>query len=106
MTTTDHTTTFTSYGEDMVLTLHVDRYTNGRLHLALFCEEGPFATLTTNLPDQHLNPGEVFVKDWSENEAIVAHLESIGWFTRTGREVTSGFVFPAVMTFNLTPPTS
>lgn len=103
-TTTFH---FTSYGEDMLLMPETSPYANGRTCLALLYWDGemqgwfPFAKVTTNLPDQHLNEGEVFVKDWSENEAIVAHLESLGVLTRTGREVISGYVAPAVMRLDL-----
>jgi len=107
MTNTDNTFNYTSFGEDMVLRPEFTAYANGRTCMVLTYwddeMEGwfPFAKVTTNLPDQHLNEGEVFVKDWSENEAIVAHLESLGVLTRTGREVISGFVAPAVMVLDI-----
>jgi hypothetical protein len=97
------TFTFTSFGTDYTLTPEMSTYTNGRpcLNLLYWDDEmqcwAPFATITTNLPDQHLNEGEVFVKDWSENEEIVAYLVARGILTPTGREVISGFVAPQVM---------
>lgn len=97
------TFTFTSFGTDYTCRPELSTYANGRTCLSiLYWDEDmegwfPFAKVTTNLPDQHLNEGEVFVKDWSENEAIVAYLEARGILTRTGREVLSGYVAPAVM---------
>jgi hypothetical protein len=94
---------FTSFGEDFILTFEVTAYANGRtaIQVLYFDEEmecnAPFAKITTNMPEVHLNEGEVLIKDWSENEPLVAHLVNIGWLTSTGREVISGFVAPAVM---------
>lgn len=94
---------FNSYGEDMILSFETTTYTNGRLAVQVlyFDEEmgckAPFAKLTVNMLDIHLNEGEVLIKDWAENEPLVSHLEQEGYLIRTGREVSSGFVFPAVM---------
>lgn len=100
------TFTFTSFGTDYTLRPETSLYTNGRLCLSLLYwdeeMEGwfPFAKITTNLPDQHLNEGEVFVKDWSENEEIVRYLIARGILTPTGREVVSGYIAPQVMRLN------
>ncbi len=94
---TNNTITFTAYGDTFTLSPKVDRYSNDRLAISFFDEEGPYAKLTVNLPDQHLNEGELFVKDWSENEFLVRALLQEGWLTPTGREVQSGYVFPKVM---------
>ena|SRR5881392_1696635 len=94
---------FTSFGEDFILEPVISTYSNGRLAIQFFYLDekmdmmAPFAKVSVNMPDDHLNPGEVFVKDWAENEPLVAHLVEQGWFTPTGREVLSGFVAPAVM---------
>lgn len=94
-----------AWGETSTVHPRVVSYTNGRLALELWSEveeDGftymePYAKLTTNLPDQHLNEGEFFVKDWSENEPAVQALVEAGWLEDTGREVLSGYVAPRVM---------
>jgi hypothetical protein len=94
---------FTSYGEDFTLVPVIDRYSNGRLAISMMYYDdemdmyAPFAKVTVNMPEDHLNEGEVFVKDWSENAELVEFLVEQGWLTRTGREVLSGYVAPAVM---------
>jgi hypothetical protein len=97
MTNNNDTITINSYGETFEVTPTMGTYSNGRLAISFICDEGPFCHLTVNLPDQHLNPGEVFVKDWSENEVLVVALVAAGWLIDTGREVQSGYVFPKVM---------
>ena len=93
----------TAYGETLKVTPHFSTYTNLRVHLTLLYWDTefeawfPHCTLSTNLPDQHLNPDEFFIKDWSENEPIVAELVERGMLIPTGREVISGFVAPQVM---------
>lgn len=95
---------YTSFGDDLVLLPEFNTYTNGRLAVSLLYKDTefdtffPFAKVTVNMPEIHLNEGEVLVKDWSENEALVAHLVEQGWIIPTGREVSSGFVFPMVAT--------
>jgi hypothetical protein len=91
-----------SWGEVTTVHPRATRYANDRLCIELWIEheEGwmePFAKVTTNLPDQHLNEGEFFVKDWSENEPMVAQLIAAGWLVDTGREVISGYIAPRVM---------
>lgn len=98
--TTSPTIAFTSFGEDFLLHLHVDRYTNGRLALSFWTENEwgpePFAKVTVNMPEDHLNEGEFFVKDWAENAPLVEHLVAEGWLLAQGREVLSGYVAPGV----------
>lgn len=52
----------------------------------------PVSTCTVNLPDEPLGDGEVFIKDYSENEGMVEFLVKEGVVERTGREVQSGYV--------------
>lgn len=91
-----------SWGETSRCTPEFKQYANGRLAIDLLYwddeMEGwfPHCHLTVNLPDQHLNEGEVFVKDWAENAPLVEQLIEQGWITPTGREVISGFVAPMV----------
>src|SRR5438477_9297401 len=97
---------FNSFGEDYKLEPRFETYANGRLAISLWYldEEmdmlAPFAKVTVNMPDIHLNEGEVLIKDWAENEELVAHLVERGWVIPTGREVSSGFVFPMVATLS------
>jgi hypothetical protein len=89
---------FSFYGEEVVVTPDFGRYGNGRLAIMFDSDEGAFGTLTVNCPNDHLDDGEVFIKDWSENEALVLALIDAGWIKYTGREVSSGFVYPKVAT--------
>lgn len=92
------TITFTtSYNDTFTVEPAFGRYANGRLAIQFVDDEGPFSKLTTNLPDQHLNEGEVFVKHWAENEDLFDALLEFGWLEDTGREVASGFVSPRAM---------
>lgn len=70
------------------------RYTNGRPALQLIdAHDGePFLVATVNLPDIVAGRNEVFIKDYSENEGILAVLEEAGVVKATGRTVISGFV--------------
>lgn len=67
------------------------RYGNGRLAVQAVCEDEPYCTLTVNLPDEDLDKGQVFIKNWSENEGLLEQLESQLIVRRTGRVVRSGF---------------
>lgn len=90
--------TFDHYGEPVTVTATFGHYANERLAISLVDEIGdPFTTVTVNLPDAHLNEGEVAIKDWDVNEPVVAAMVAAGWLVPTGREVSSGFVFPKVM---------
>jgi len=75
--------------------LQFQRYCNGRLAIQLTDTEdhSPVATATVNLPDARLGDDEVCIKDYSENEGVLAALvnakvvsepvrfESSGWVT-------------------------
>lgn len=50
------------------------------------------ATATVNLPETPLEDGEVFIKDYSENEGMLDALVEAGVVEDTGRRVLSGFV--------------
>ena len=93
---------YTAWGVTYTLTPRFDKYTNGRLAIILdYADEemdmlAPFAKVTVNMPDIHLNEGEVLIKDWSENEPLVEFLVEEGLLIPTGREVASGYIFPMV----------
>lgn len=69
-------------------------YAGGRTALVLIdARDGePVATVTVNLPDQPLGPNEVFVKDWNENDGMVAAMERAGVLRNTGQYVRTGHV--------------
>lgn len=100
--TNNNSFTFNSYGQDMVLTPEFARYSNGRLAVSILYRDEemggdfPFAKLTVNMPEIHLNEGEVLIKDWAENAPLVDFLVGTGDIIPTGREVSSGYVFPMV----------
>jgi hypothetical protein len=99
MTNSTPLLTMTAFGEEFILLPVLSTYSmKDRLAISfLIAESGePFAAMTVNLPDQHLNEGEVFVKHWSEGAPLFAALISEGWIEDTGREVLSGFVAPKV----------
>lgn len=89
------------YGDTVTLGPDYGYYGNGRLAID-FIDVGDtyenFGTVTVNMPDAHLNDGEVAIKHWSENAPLVEALVKAGWLVDTGRELSSGFVFPKVMT--------
>lgn len=109
MTNNNDTFHFNSFGQDFDLVPRFSTYAaGGRTCLEFWYEAHdemggeafsywePFAKVTVNMPEDHLNEGEFFVKDWAENEALVAHLVEQGWIISTGREVLSGYVAPGV----------
>jgi hypothetical protein len=67
-------------------------YATGGVALQLRCEDGePMCTATVNI--QHVVPdGHVLIKDWSENQGVLAALIEAGIVEDTGKTVTTGFV--------------
>lgn len=80
------------------------QYGNGRVALQLVdAEDGsPIVTATVNLPDIPAGPNQVFIKDYAENEGMLAALLAAGVVKPTGDTVRSGFV--EVPTCELQPP--
>lgn len=77
-----------------------ERYNNGRLALQLFSNmHGMIATLTVNLPEEHLEDDEFFIKGWSENEAIIPDVLASGVFEDTGKRIRTGFANAFVWKF-------
>ena len=52
----------------------------------------PLMTVNVLLPDEPLEDGEILVKDYSENEGLLACLVKEGVVEDTGRRIPSGFV--------------
>lgn len=66
--------------------------------LQLYCNEGPFATLTVCVPDQKWRQAddEILVKSWTENEPVADAFRDSDWFEDTGRRVLCGFAIAEV----------
>jgi ABC-type lipoprotein release transport system permease subunit len=61
--------------------------------IQLFFQDGePLMRLTVCIEGSNLQPGEILVKTWSENEPFIAPILALGLFEDTGRRVPSGFV--------------
>lgn len=87
---------FTAYGDTVEVEPTFGRYNNDRLAISFVCDNGPYGHLTVNLPNDYLNDGEVFIKDWSENEPLVEALLEFGWIEYMHREVQAGFAIAKV----------
>jgi hypothetical protein len=74
--------------------VQVARYPNGRTGLLLVDPKTgeSVAVATVNLPDEDLEPGQVFIKDYSENSGMLEALEKAGIVKATGEVGHSGFV--------------
>jgi len=57
--------------------LYAERYMNNRLALTIATRTEPVATCTVNLADVDCPDGEIFVKDYSENEGMASWLKSV-----------------------------
>jgi len=76
-------------------TIHLDKYSEGgRLAIILICDDDgeEYGTLTVNMPEVPLDPGEIIIKTWSENEQMAKAALMSGLFRDTGKRVPTGFV--------------
>jgi len=66
---------------------------NNRIALNLICDNGEdYACATVNLPMVPLEPDEVIIKDYSENEGVLDALVTAGYISMPLRYIQSGFV--------------
>lgn len=83
---------------DEVVEISTNRYSDGnRVAIRLVCTEGedkgmPYCTLTVNIPEVTLLPGEIIIKSWEENEYAAEAAKSSGLFNDTGKRVRTGYV--------------
>jgi len=92
----------TAYGNAIRVRVITMVYPNDRTAICLISDDHvrePVATLTCNLPQYPLAPGEFFVKDYSENEGAADWLVRQGIAEATGESRSSGFVSIPVMRF-------
>lgn len=84
-------------GETIPVSVNIRHYSNGRPAIELLeidPEYGytPYATASVNLPDVLLQPNEVLIKDYSENEGITKFLSKHNIVVPTNNWVRSGYV--------------
>ena len=80
-------------------------YGNGRLALVLVGRRGETgAVATVNAPDVPLLPHQLLIKDYSENEGMLAALEKAGIVKASGLYVRSGHVSLPVCEVLISPP--
>lgn len=84
-------TKFTAYGEE--LEMRETCYANKRIAIKLQSTKdgAPWGVLTVNVPDVHLDDGEILVKTWSENKPFRAPALATGLFQDTGKRVPAGY---------------
>lgn len=74
--------------------LRWNMYMNGRPQLTLSdVEDGcPVAVATVNIPEEELEPNEIIVKNYSENEGMLQFLQKNGIVGEVKRWVSQGYV--------------
>jgi len=78
-------------GENLYFQLR--RYAGKRMRIDLVTSDNvPYATLTTNIPEQELEDREVIIKSWAENDDICQVVKRTGLFKDTGKRVPGSFV--------------
>ena len=72
----------------------VGMYNNGRKAMCIIDieDQSPVATATVNIPGEHCDDDEIFVKDYSENEGMVTALMNAKLIKEPHRTVRTGFV--------------
>ncbi len=81
-------------GEDRFIRLDsTETYTNGNMAVQVYDREGPYAKLSTNLPEK-APPGTFWLKDWSDGQHLAQQLIDRGYIEIVPEvePVPSGFV--------------
>jgi len=77
--------------QDIECTIHFDRYSNKRIVMPLIDGDGfPYSRATVNVPEAQIEPGEMLIKDWSENAGMLDALVEAGVVEDTGCTVPTG----------------
>ena len=86
-------------GEPLIV--KIGRYqSNGRMSVELTSKDGmPYAHLSVNLPNEPLEHGEFFMKDYAENVSLAEAAKKSGLFTPVGRTAQAGYVRVSVWRF-------
>lgn len=79
-----------AFGEKLAV---VEQHNRGLTRYDCVSEDGePWGTLSKILPGVTLDPGEVLIKTYAENEPFRQPLLDSGLFEDTGKRVPSGFI--------------
>ena len=88
----------------------IGKYSNNRIAVE-YAMQGPdddypepAVTATINLPDEHLEPDEVIIKDYSENEGLYDCMLKAGHIGPEKRRVSSGWITAPVCDWLLPLP--
>lgn len=87
--------TLSMFGKSYPVALVEEKYyTNGATVVQAYDEEGPFCTLSVNLPESAMLPkGAFYAKNWSENTGFVEQLLAQGVIEPVNAPVaSSGFI--------------
>lgn len=94
--------TFPLFDSEVILKAYT--YANQRIALAVVAQNGePMGTLSVNIPEIPLDPNEVFVKTWSENEVMREPALACGALTDTGKRVQLGHCVVELWKLTKTP---
>lgn len=85
--------------------VNVGQYTNDRPTIEILEEHPlyglePYAVASVNIPELNLEPNEVIIKNYSENEGILEFLLENNIVSSTKRTVSSGFVLLPICILN------
>jgi hypothetical protein len=83
----------TKYLKDQECTILISQYNTGSTAIQLISPEGEhLMNATVNIPTVILNPDQVCIKDYSENQGILAELIRLNIVSQPEFYITSGFV--------------
>jgi hypothetical protein len=83
----------TKYLAETPAIIRIGRYSNHRTALQIISPDGELLlTATVNLPTMSLPPNHVLIKDYAENEGVLAALQAANVLIPTSFSVMSGFV--------------
>lgn len=87
--------------EETEIWFEKDEYENGRLAIEAWCDDGPYTTLTVNLPQyKGLSENDAFV-DTNDNPGLDIWLHENGIAEFVGIYGASGFCYYPLMRFNI-----
>ncbi|QWE98123.1 MULTISPECIES: hypothetical protein [unclassified Cupriavidus] len=71
------------------ITTQVMVFTNGRIAIQLWADEGPYARLNVNLPDEAFADDEIAI-NWDLDDSVLKSILDLNKFQETDRVVRSG----------------
>jgi len=89
----------TMWGQAHIISMGTYREDNSPVISLILGDGSPLMHLTVCIKGSNLQPGEILVKSWSENEMLVPRIYDLGLFEDTGRRVASGWVEAQVIVY-------